>query len=144
LTGNSPIIAAFALWVASWTNALKPVLPIGAVEWVLWQYTNKFQIAGIGYDASRFHGNEAAFEEYVRSLNGVPSPDCCEEMLARIEAVEQVNINQSADIATQEQHLIDANEEILSLKLRVTESETYIIYLFAIVKEVEKIFTPPD
>ena len=46
LTANSPIIAAFTLWVASWTTLANPVLPIGASEWVFWQYTNNYRVEG--------------------------------------------------------------------------------------------------
>ena len=94
LTGNSSIISKFALWVASWTTATSPALPYGASEWVFWQFTNKFAIPGAphsGYDGNRFHGNEAEFEAYVRSLSGDPPPpvDCCDELreeIARIES----------------------------------------------------------
>ena len=68
LTANSPIIAAFPLWVASWTTLANPVLPVGASEWVFWQYTNRFSIPGAphaGYDANRYNGNEGEFEKYV-------------------------------------------------------------------------------
>ena len=72
LTANSPIIAAFPLWVASWTAAANPVLPIGASEWVFWQYTNNYRVEGYsrGLDADRYNGNEGEFEKYVASLNG--------------------------------------------------------------------------
>lgn len=88
LTANAPFIADFPLWVASWTNALQPTLPIGAEEWTLWQFTNSYVIDGAphaGYDGSRFNGNEGKFEEYVRSINGEPSPDCCEELREKYE-----------------------------------------------------------
>ena len=76
LTGNSPIIAAFKLWVASWTTAASPALPIGASEWTYWQYTNNYRVEGYsrGLDADRYNGNEGQFEEYVKSLNGQPPP----------------------------------------------------------------------
>ncbi|MHA2201906.1 MAG: glycoside hydrolase family 25 protein [Candidatus Thorarchaeota archaeon] len=76
LTANSPIIAAFALWVASWTTGSSPMLPVGATEWTFWQYTNNYQVEGYpkGVDANRFNGNEAEFEKYVASLNGTPPP----------------------------------------------------------------------
>ena len=76
LTGNSPIIAAFPLWVASWTTAASPYLPIGASEWTYWQYTNNYRVEGYpkGLGGDRYNGNESQFEEYVKSLNGQPPP----------------------------------------------------------------------
>lgn len=76
LTANSSIIAAYPLWVANWTSAAQPTLPVGASEWVFWQYTNQYQVVGYnrGLDANRFNGNEAQFEAYVKSLNGQPPP----------------------------------------------------------------------
>jgi lysozyme len=92
LTGNSPIIAGFALWVASWGGS-QPTMPVGANEWVIWQYTNNYQIEGYpkGVDGNRFNGNEAAFEEYLRSINnGEPPPPEHDhaDIYERLEALE--------------------------------------------------------
>jgi len=119
LTGNSPIIATFPLWVAHWTGASQPTLPIGANEWVLWQYTNQYKIPGYqtNYDGNRYNGNEGAFEAYLKSINGdPPGDDCCEELLARIEAIEQKDMAQDADIYTNASHLTDTNERVTELE----------------------------
>ncbi|KON33813.1 hypothetical protein AC477_01100 [miscellaneous Crenarchaeota group-1 archaeon SG8-32-1] len=120
LTGNASFIADFPLWVANWTNASQPTLPIGATDWVFWQYTNSYSIEGAphaGYDANRFHGNEGAFEDYVKSLNGEPSPcECCEELRQRIEILE-------LEIEKLENSVDKNASEIFALKERVTEVE---------------------
>ena len=72
LTGDSPIISGYDVWVANWTNASAPKLPAHVTTWLFWQYTNSFVIPGASqtYDGNRFNGNEGAFEDYVASLNG--------------------------------------------------------------------------
>ena len=121
LTGNSPIISTFLLWVASWTYdySTNPTLPVGATEWVFHQWTNKYRIPGstTNYDGNRFNGNEAAFAAYLKSINGdPPGDDCCEELLARIEAIEQKDMAQDADIYTNASHLTDTNERVTELE----------------------------
>lgn len=73
LTNNSPIISTFKhLWVASWTTASQPVLPVGATEWEMWQYTNAYKIPGFStlYDGNRFNGTDADFQNYVKAISG--------------------------------------------------------------------------
>lgn len=92
LTGNSPIIAAFPLWVAHWTTASSPTLPVGASDWVLWQYTNSYKLPGIstGYDANRYNGDEQAFQDYLKSING---NNCdCDELKAEIADIQEVQV----------------------------------------------------
>jgi GH25 family lysozyme M1 (1,4-beta-N-acetylmuramidase) len=119
LTANSPIIAAFPLWVASWTTAASPYLPIGALEWVYWQYTSRFSIPGAphaGYDANRYNGNEGQFEEYVRSLNGQQPPQEHDHPLLKAEIE---NLNLIADKHDQDIKVI--RERIFDLEQKMTD-----------------------
>jgi lysozyme len=92
LTGNSSIIKLFALWVASWTTAISPWLPIGAEDWVFWQYTNNYRVEGYskGIDGNLFNGNEGEFENYVASLKGdtPPSEHDHAEILRRLDDID--------------------------------------------------------
>ena len=137
LTGDSPIIAEFALWVASWTTASSPVLPIGAIGWVFWQFTNQFSIPNDSakYDANRFHGNEAEFEVYVRSLSGLPPVDCCEEMKAELARIEseykseiarlevEVNVNK-VEIHNLQQSDVETEVRLAQVELQGADRET--------------------
>ena len=125
LTGNSPIIAAFPLWVASWTTAASPYLPIGASEWVFWQYTNQFSIPGAphsGYDANRYNGNESQFEEYVKSLNGQPPPTHEHPVLeAEIENLNLMVDKHDQDIIAMQQRLNRQGKRIAVLEQKMAD-----------------------
>lgn len=125
LTGNSPIISAFPLWVASWKVG-DPTLPIGAEDWLDWQYTNQYQLPGYsrGLDANRFHGNEGALEKHVESLHEIPSgghdhPD----LQAQIDAIELVNVDRDLKIAGLHQHGLDVNEILKTQEGRIKSLE---------------------
>lgn len=128
LTNNSDIIAAYPLFVASWTTAGSPTLPYGAADWVLWQYTNNYQIEGYprGVDASRFHGNEAAFEEYVRKITGKEEPHIHPELQEQIDelkkTVELLTLGQGRQalaIEENQTHIGIMREELFGLDARV-------------------------
>lgn len=124
LTGNSPIIAAFPLWVANWTLGSSPALPIGASEWVFWQYTNNYQIEGYskGLDADRYNGNESQFEEYVRSLNGQPPPTHDHPVLeAEIENLNLIVDEHDQDITKAFKRLNNQNKRIALLEQKMTD-----------------------
>jgi len=74
ITGNAPIIADYPLWVANW-GVSSPNLPIGANNWVFWQWTNSYNIGGYikGVDANYYNGDAAKFQEYLESI-AIPIP----------------------------------------------------------------------
>lgn len=117
LTNNSPIIAAYPLWVASWTTASSPTLPVGATDWVFWQYTNQYRLPDYdkGLDGDRFNGNEGDFEEYLRLINGQQPT----------EPHTHPDLQQQIDQLTQA--LVDTNKRITKdlvlLDQRLTEQE---------------------
>lgn len=126
LTGNSPIISTYPLWVASWTTGASPSLPNGAEDWLDWQYTNQYQLPGYpkGLDANRFHGNEGAFEKYVESLHEIPTGGHDHPGIqAQIDALELVNVDQDLKIASLHQHGIDVNEILKVQEIRIKSQE---------------------
>lgn len=46
-TGDSDALSASPLWVASYTTAARPVMPVGWGDWALWQYTSTARVPGI-------------------------------------------------------------------------------------------------
>jgi GH25 family lysozyme M1 (1,4-beta-N-acetylmuramidase) len=113
LTGNSSLIAAYPLWAASWTTAANPSLPIGATDWLDWQYTNQYQVAGYpkGIDANRFHGNEGQFEDYVKSLSDETPPGTHDhpDLEAEIEEIKAVSVGQAQRITANEAEIENLN-----------------------------------
>jgi lysozyme len=75
LTGNHPLIADYPLWVANYGRST-PLLPIGAKNWVLWQFTSVYKVTGYyrGIDANWFNGNESIFESWLVSMKPKPPP----------------------------------------------------------------------
>lgn len=49
----------YHLWLAQWTHAAQPTLPLGWQTWLLWQYTNAGHVNGINgpVDCSWFNGS---------------------------------------------------------------------------------------
>ena len=152
LTGNSSIISKFALWVASWRDSA-PVLPIGASEWVFWQFTNKFAIPGAphaGYDGNRYHGNEAEFEAYVRSLSGDPPQpvDCCDELKAEIARLEseykseisrleaEVNVNK-LEIHNLQESDVETDIRLAQLEINGADRETRLSVVESIIQSIK-------
>ncbi len=129
LTGNSSIIKRFALWVASWTTASTPALPIGAITWVIWQYTNNYRVEGYskGIDGNRYNGNDGEFEEYVASLNGdVPLPDsCCDEIKSELIVIKSRLAQGELDNLDHEARLVlsEVGETALDERLRIIETK---------------------
>ena len=70
LTGNHPLILEYEAWVANYGRLL-PYLPIPLKQWVLWQFTSTYKVAGYakGIDANWFNGNEAEFAAWLKSKN---------------------------------------------------------------------------
>ena len=124
LTGNSPIIKEFALWAASWTTSSTPVLPIGAVTWVIWQYTNNYRVEGYskGIDGNRFNGNEGEFEEYVASLNGdEPQPEHDHaEILERLDRLDSELVIVKSRLAQGELDNLDHDARLILLEVGET------------------------
>jgi lysozyme len=75
LTGNHPMIGDYGLWVANY-GRIVPLLPVGATDWILWQFTSTYKIIGYyrGVDANWYHGNEGEFEAWIESMKPPPPP----------------------------------------------------------------------
>ena len=57
LKANSKL-AAYPLWIASWTSNASPSFPAGWSSWTFWQYTSSATVKGVPgrVDANRFNG----------------------------------------------------------------------------------------
>lgn len=55
------------LWVAHYTTALYPLLPVGWDSWWLWQYTSSGRLDGYAgnLDTNRFYGDDADFAAWI-------------------------------------------------------------------------------
>ena len=75
LTGNSGIINEREAWVANY-GRLIPYLPIPLKEWVLWQFTSSYKVAGYskGVDGNWFNGSEADLAAWLKSVSVKPPP----------------------------------------------------------------------
>ena len=65
--GNPDPLDDYPLWVAYYNDDPEPTLPQGWSNWVIWQYTDKGHIAGIGEntcDRNRFAGTLADLKTY--------------------------------------------------------------------------------
>ncbi|MFF5156794.1 lysozyme [Streptomyces sp. NPDC000348] len=59
-TGNwTGMSAKSPLWVAHWTSASSPTIPIGFPTWTVWQYTSTGSVSGVSGDVDRnqFNGS---------------------------------------------------------------------------------------
>ena len=77
--GNPAWMAEYDLWVANYTTASKPLLPKpwskAGKTWRIWQFTDKYEIAGTTPDGNWFNGDEAALRDWVIATGGkVPGP----------------------------------------------------------------------
>lgn len=55
-----PVIEACPLWVANYTTAASPAMPVGWKTWTFWQYTESGRLPGVkeAVDLNRFNGTE--------------------------------------------------------------------------------------
>ncbi|GAA1422296.1 lysozyme [Streptomyces thermospinosisporus] len=59
-TGNwTGMSAKSPLWVAHWTSASSPTLPVGFPTWTVWQYTSTGSVSGVSgnVDRNKFNGS---------------------------------------------------------------------------------------
>ena len=77
LTNNSPLIKAVPLWVANFTAYSKPLLPEGADDWDMWQFTSSYPWPGQPKtaDANRYPGTEAQLNEFIKVNRSLMYPE---------------------------------------------------------------------
>ena len=77
LCGSGELAGLLPIWVANWTNHSIPLLPEPAEDWEFWQFTSAYPLPGQPKtcDASRFNGNQVAFDEYVKVSKSIMYPD---------------------------------------------------------------------
>ena len=75
LMQDAPWINEYECWVANYGRT-SPYLPIPLKKWRLWQFTSTYKVEGYakGVDANWFNGDEADFEKWLASMNGVTPP----------------------------------------------------------------------
>lgn len=58
----------YRLWLAHYTMALRPTLPIGFKDWLFWQYSDREHVPGIvgNVDGDRFNGTAAQLKVLAR------------------------------------------------------------------------------
>ncbi len=61
----------YPLWVANY-EVETPKLPRPWSSWVLWQFTDRYAVAGKTYDANYFNGDQAAFDAYFGAPMTLP------------------------------------------------------------------------
>lgn len=77
LTNNSPLIGTVPLWVANFTAYSKPLLPVGADDYEMWQFTSSYPWPGQNRtaDASRYPGTEAELNEFIKVNKSLMYPE---------------------------------------------------------------------
>jgi len=87
IVGNVSWASQYELWVAHYTTAVKPYIPLGWSDYTLWQYTSKgpgatYGVSSASIDLNRFNGTEDQFKEHY-GLSHAPNTD---ERISRLEA----------------------------------------------------------
>lgn len=71
---NAPWLANYELWVANYTTASQPLIPIpwknAGKTWTIWQFTDRYPIAGTTPDGNWFNGNEDALRAWIVKTGG--------------------------------------------------------------------------
>ena len=149
LIGNPVWTNDFLQWVASWTSASAPVLPIGWTpeKCKFWQfgiyptYSWAFPVEGAGtVDVNWFYGTV----QELRDLLGYSAPppvDCCNEIKIEIQRLDAENrfikgelagLNQRAERTEQRANLTDQEIVLLNQDMAVIDN---------LLAEVRKIFS---
>ena len=77
LLNDSPLIKTVPLWVANFTAYSKPLLPVGAEDWDMWQFTSSYPWPGQSHtaDANRYPGTEAQLNEFIKVNRSLMYPE---------------------------------------------------------------------
>lgn len=115
LVGDVPWVNDYHQWVAHWTSASEPVLPVGwsREKTKFWQYgiypTYSWAkpVEGAGtVDVNRFYGTVQELHDLLGISAPLP-PDCCDEIREEI----QLLYNEIASVKKEFNQRLDLNEE---------------------------------
>lgn len=65
--GSAGALSDYPLWIAHYTDASKPAVPVGWTDWTIWQYSSHGQVKGINseVDMDRFNGSHEELMTFV-------------------------------------------------------------------------------
>ena len=139
LMGNTPLpwVNFFWQWVAHWTPATEPLLPIGwtKAKCKFWQYgisptyswAKKVGTNG-NVDVNRFYGTIQDLKDLL-GITVPPPADCCEEVLAILDVVQKDIVDISARVTQTESGLtiVESNQNDIYNKLDATQHDVEIL-----------------
>lgn len=71
LCGEPAWLTEYDLWIANY-GVTQPALPKPATKWVMWQWSESYEVRGKHYDADWFNGDQQQFEEWTGMTEEFP------------------------------------------------------------------------